>query len=106
MPLPSLTDLACPTVDTCYAAGEAAIPQQIGNAWNMGSSVVAVTHDAGRTWQRVTFQVPSQVPGGMQADSFMTIGQIQCPRPTACIAIGVSDQGSTNTPIYTNNGAP
>jgi hypothetical protein len=40
----------------------------------------------------------------MQGDSFMDIGQIQCPRPDACVAIGVSDQGSTSTPIYTNHG--
>ena len=44
------------------------------------------------------------VPGGMQGDSFMDIGQIQCPSPDACVAIGVSDQGSTSTPIYTNHG--
>jgi DNA-directed RNA polymerase specialized sigma24 family protein len=25
-------------------------------------------------------------------------------QPNACIAIGVSDQGSTSTPIYTNHG--
>jgi hypothetical protein len=40
----------------------------------------------------------------MHGDSFMDIGQIQCPQPDACIAIGVSDQGSTSTPIYTNHG--
>jgi hypothetical protein len=55
-------------------------------------------------WQRVTFAAPAEVPGGMQGDSFMDIGQIQCPQPDACIAIGVSDHGSTSTPIYTNHG--
>jgi hypothetical protein len=34
----------------------------------------------------------------------MDIGQIECPEVNACIAIGVSDQGSTSTPIYTYNG--
>jgi hypothetical protein len=66
--------------------------------------VVAVTNDAGRNWQRVSFAVPTKVPSGMQADSFMEIGQLECPQVDACVAIGVSDQGSTSTPIYTNQG--
>jgi hypothetical protein len=69
-----------------------------------GSGGRVVTQDAGRTWQRVSFAVPAKVPGGMQGDSFMQIGQIQCPSPDACAAIGISDQGSTSTPIYTNHG--
>jgi photosystem II stability/assembly factor-like uncharacterized protein len=104
IPYPRLEALACPTVQTCYAAGGDLIPQRVGGALNEQSSVVAVTHDAGRTWQRVTFAVPAKVPSGMQADSFMTIGQIECPEPDACVAIGVSDQGSASTPVYTNHG--
>lgn len=104
IPGPSLDALACPTASLCYAAGGAAIPQQIGNTSNGGSAVVVVTRDGGRTWQKVSFAVPAQVPSGMQGDSFMDIGQIQCPRADACVAIGVSDQGSTSTPIYTNHG--
>jgi photosystem II stability/assembly factor-like uncharacterized protein len=104
IPYPMIDALTCPTVRTCYAAGSDLIAQRIGNAYNAGSSVVALTHDAGRSWQRVTFTVPAKVPAGMQGDSFLDIGQIQCPRPDACVAIGVSDQGSTSTPIYTNRG--
>ena len=78
--------------------------QQIGNTSNGGSSVVVVTRDACRTWQKVSFAVPAKVPSGMQGDSFMDIGQLQCPQADACVAIGVSDQGSTSTPIYTNHG--
>ena len=104
IPYPMMDALTCPTALICYAAGSDLIAQRIGNTYNAGSSVVAVTDNAGRTWQRVTFAVPARVPGGMQGDSFMDIGQIQCPRPHACIAIGVSDQGSTSTPIYTNHG--
>jgi hypothetical protein len=103
IPGPSLSDLACPTVDLCYAAGADLIPQRIGNTDNAGSPMVAVTRDAGRTWQLVSFQVPAQVPSGMQGDSFMTIGQIQCPRPDACVAMGIADQGSTSTPVYTDH---
>ena len=104
IPYPMIDALTCPTTQTCYAAGSDLIAQRIGTTYNAGSSVVTITHDAGRTWQRVTFAVPAKVPGGMQGDSFMDIGQIQCPRPDACIAIGVSDQGSTSTPVYTNRG--
>jgi hypothetical protein len=104
IPGPFLDALACPTASLCYAAGEAAIPQQIGNTTNGGSSVVVVTRDAGRTWQRVSFAVPAKVPSGMQGDSFMDIGQLQCPQADACVALGVSDQGSTSTPVYTNHG--
>jgi hypothetical protein len=104
IPYPMMEALTCPTTQTCYAAGSDLIAQRIGNTYNEGSAVVAVTNDAGRSWQRVTFAVPAKVPGGMQGDSFMDIGQIQCPLPDACVAIGVSDQGSTSTPIYTNHG--
>jgi photosystem II stability/assembly factor-like uncharacterized protein len=106
IPYPMMDALTCPTSQTCYAAGSDLISQRFGKTknYNGDSSVVAITHDAGRTWQRVTFAVPAKVPGGMQGDSFMDIGQIQCPQPDACVAIGVSDQGSTSTPIYTNHG--
>jgi hypothetical protein len=104
MPYPMIEALTCPSTRTCYAAGSDDIEQRIGNTHNAASSVVAITNDAGRTWQRVTFAAPAKVPAGMHGDSFMDIGQIQCPQPDACIAIGVSDQGSTSTPIYTNHG--
>jgi photosystem II stability/assembly factor-like uncharacterized protein len=104
IPYPMIDTLTCPATRTCYAAGSDLIAQQIGNTYNGGSSVVAITHDAGRTWQRVTFAVPAKVPGGMQGVSFGDIGQIQCPQPDACVAIGVADQGSTSTPVYTNHG--
>ena len=103
-PYPMIDTLTCPSMNTCYAAGSDLIAQRIGNTYNAGSSVVASTHDAGHTWQQVTFAVPSKVPGGMQGDSFMDIGQIECPSQDACVGIGVSDQGSTATPIYTFDG--
>jgi photosystem II stability/assembly factor-like uncharacterized protein len=104
MPDPTIDALTCPTTTTCYAAGGDLIAQHIGNTYNAESSVVAVTSNAGRSWQRVTFAAPAKVPGGMQGDSFMDIGQIDCPQVNACVAIGVSDQRSTSTPIYTNHG--
>jgi hypothetical protein len=104
IPYPMIDTLTCPTTQLCYAAGSDLIEQHIGNTANAGSSVVAITHDAGRSWQRVSFAAPATVPDGMQGDSFIDISQIQCPQPGACVAIGASDQGSTSTPIYTNHG--
>jgi hypothetical protein len=104
MPYPMIEALACPTTTTCYAAGGELIAQRIGNNDNAESSVVAITRNAGRTWQRFTFAVPARVPGGMQGDSFLEIVQIQCPQADACVAMGGAEQGSTSTPVYTNHG--
>ena len=103
IPKPQLYQFACPTTATCYVAGEDSVPEQIGNTTNAGSAVAAVTHDGGATWSRVSFPRPGRVPAGMQGDAFMAIGGIQCPQADACVAIGVSDQGSKSTPVYTSN---
>jgi hypothetical protein len=104
MPYPVIEVLTCPTTTTCYAAGSDLDAQRIGTTDNIDSSVVAVTHNAGRTWQQVTLAVPAQVPAGMQIDAFAEIDQIQCPQADACVAIGSAGQGSTSTPVYTNHG--
>ncbi len=104
IPDPQLYSFACPTAASCYAAGEDSIPQQIGNTYNAGSAVVAVTQDGGRTWSRVSFPVPARVPGGVDGDAFMDIGSIQCPQAGRCVALGSADQGSRSTPVYTANG--
>jgi photosystem II stability/assembly factor-like uncharacterized protein len=110
IPFPQMDYLACPTTTTCYAAGSALIPVHVGTeadtGWNDDSPVVAVTHDAGRTWQCVGFTVPANAnaTGSLQAESFIAIGTIQCPQANACVAIGVAAQGSASTPIYTNHG--
>ena len=36
----------------------------------------------------------------------MMVGTIQCPQLDACIALGVSDQGSKSTPVYTSTSIP
>jgi hypothetical protein len=107
VPDPQLDQIACPTDTTCYASGEEAIPQQFANgSVNEGSAMVLITHDAGLSWSRVTFARPARVPSGMQIDAFMAVGDIQCPQLNACIALGVSDQGSKSTPVYTSTSAP
>jgi len=102
-PQPSLSDIACPSDEDCFVAGSADIPQSFGhNGSNGGSAIVLVTHDGGVSWSRVTFAVPSSVPSGMQVDAFMAIGDIQCPQVNDCTGLGVSDQGSQTTPVYTS----
>lgn len=102
-PYPWMDALTCPTATTCYAAGGDLTARHVGNVYDAESSVVAVTGNAGRSWQRVTFAVAAKVPSG-EDDSFSLISQIDCPRADACVAIGTAHQGSTSTPIYTNHG--
>lgn len=105
VPDPQLDDLACPSDSTCYASGS----EQWGGFNNGGGAeVVVITHDAGLTWSRVTFTKPAHVPPAMQADpnAFRSIGDIQCPQPNACIALGAASQGSKSTAVYTYGSTP
>lgn len=103
VPHPQLFAFACASAAVCYVAGSDSIPEKIGNTSNASSAVVAVTRDGGKSWSRVSFPKPARVPGGMQGDAFMAIGQIQCPQANTCVALGVSDQGSKSTPVYTTS---
>lgn len=107
IPQPSLTQISCPTGSTCYVSGGEAIPQRFGKrAFNGGSAMILVTSDAGLHWSRIRFAVPAYIPRGMDFGAFMEIGDIQCPHVSACVALGVSDQGSISTPVYTYSAAP
>jgi photosystem II stability/assembly factor-like uncharacterized protein len=107
IPQPDLSQISCPTASTCYASGGEAIAQRFANGSSNGSSaMILVTNDAGLHWSRITFQVPVQVPAGMQYDAFMDVGGIQCPQVNTCVALGVSDQGSKSTPVYTDSTVP
>ena len=102
-PQPQLSDIACANFEHCVASGTAAIPQEVGPGQsNGGSAIVLVTNNAGTTWSTVTFAVPSNIPSGMQLDALMAVGDIQCPQVNDCMALGVSDQGSKSTPVYTS----
>jgi hypothetical protein len=102
-PSPQLNDITCASDTYCVVTGSAAIFQQFGNdGSNGGSAIVLVTNDGGANWRSVTFAVPSSVPSGVQIDAFMAVGQIQCPQVNDCVALGVSDQGSKTTPVYTS----
>ena len=97
---PEFSTVTCPTAATCYAAAE--VPRTIPGRI---TAALYATHDAGRTWSLVTFARPAKIPAGMASDSFMSIGNIQCPAPAACVALGVVDQGQKITPVYTT-GSP
>jgi hypothetical protein len=107
-PNPVMSGIACPTTRTCYTSGEEAVPQRVGTGVNDDSPVVLITHDAGLTWNRVTFAVPAHVPPAMRADpnAFLSVGDIQCPQPDACIALGAASQGSKSTAVYAYRSTP
>jgi hypothetical protein len=63
---------------------------------------VLTTHNDGATWSSVSFAVPSNIPSGVQLDAFMAVGSVQCPQLNYCVALGVSNQGSKTTPVYTS----
>ena len=104
VPEPGFSSISCPVTNSCWVAGEEAVTQQIGDTVNGGSAVVLETHDSGSTWKKITFDVPANAPNDKGGDAYMSVGTIQCPSVTACIGLGVSDQGSTTTPVYTMAG--
>jgi photosystem II stability/assembly factor-like uncharacterized protein len=103
VPQPQLSEMSCPTDSTCYVSGSEAVAQRFPGGVNGGSAVILATDDAGLQWRRITFPVPRYVPARMQIDAFMSVGGIQCPQVNACVALGVSDQGSRSTPVYTDS---
>ena len=38
-------------------------------------------------------------------DSLMPVGEIACPAVNSCVGIGLADQGSYHTPVYTSAGS-
>jgi photosystem II stability/assembly factor-like uncharacterized protein len=107
IPQPGLSEISCPADSTCYASGTEAVAQRFpGGSENGGSAMILATSDAGLNWSRITFPVPAQLPAGMQIDALMDVGGIQCPQVNACVALGVSDQGSRSTPVYSDSTAP
>jgi hypothetical protein len=116
VPDPQLAGLACAPGGTCYASGSEAVPERVyggvppraGGAVNDDSPMVVITRNAGLTWSRVRFAIPAHVPPALRADpnAFLSVGDIQCPRPDACIALGLASQGSKSTAVYTDKNGP
>jgi len=102
-PLPVFFDIACTGAQNCVVSGTAVIRQSFGqNHSNGGSAVVLQTDDGGSSWSTVTFAVPSTVPSGVQSAAYMAVGDVQCPQAGVCIGLGVNQQGSDTTPVYTS----
>jgi photosystem II stability/assembly factor-like uncharacterized protein len=99
VPQPQFSDLSCTTDSQCWAAGSDAVPQQIGNTFDGGSSMLLGTTDGGATWSRVTFSVPTNAPN-YDGQSYLSIGSIDCPSAGVCIANGSSAQSSPSAPFY------
>jgi hypothetical protein len=104
IPGPFLNDLACPTTTECYVSGMDEVPHNDSATTVVGSAVIAVTRDEGRTWQQARFAIPANTPGRTDA-LFNDIGEIQCPQSNSCVALGTYAQGSKVTvPVYTLHG--
>ncbi len=99
VPQPQISGLSCPTENQCWATGSEAVPQQIGNTFNGGSSMVLGTTDGGSTWSKVTFSVPTSAPN-YDGQSYLSIGSIDCPSAGVCVALGIGAQNSPSIPTY------
>jgi photosystem II stability/assembly factor-like uncharacterized protein len=99
VPEPGFSDLSCPTHNECWAAGGDAVPQQVGKTLFGGSSVLLGTTDGGSTWSKVTFSVPKHVQtyNGKTGEG---IGQIDCPTPGLCVALGSGIRSAPSVPTY------
>jgi len=81
----STTQLACPTVTTCYSDGTN-LPSLNQNS----QSVITVTHDGGATWHQV-------LSPGHDVYFF----GFTCPVPTTCMVAGAVPNTNTSPSLYT-----
>jgi photosystem II stability/assembly factor-like uncharacterized protein len=102
-PEAGLYDISCPTARACWIAGEQAVPQNTSAGSNGSSAMILGTMDGGASWSKSTFAA-GRLASGQQADSLMAVGEIACPAVNSCVGIGIADQGSYHTPVYTNAG--
>lgn len=99
VPAPELNGLSCPTATVCWAGGQEAVAQKIGNGVNLGSSVLIGTTDGGSTWSKVVFSVPATAPNPT-GQSYLSIGSVTCPSASVCLAGGMAAAGSRDAPVY------
>jgi hypothetical protein len=99
IPNPQLFSLSCASATVCWASGQEAVPQVIGNVHDDGSPVMLGTTDGGVSWSKATFAIPADAPNYL-GQSYLGIGEITCPTTSACLAIGGAAQSAPSTPIY------
>jgi hypothetical protein len=100
VPQPQLSGISCPSENECWTSGSAAISQQVGTAYDGGSSVLIGTTNAGTLWSKVIFSVPKGSPN-FDGQSFLSAAFISCPTINDCAANGSGAQSAPNAPIYT-----
>jgi photosystem II stability/assembly factor-like uncharacterized protein len=104
IPIPQLYSLSCASATVCWASGQEAVPQVIGNVHDDGSPVMVGTADGGVTWSKATFAIPPDAPNFL-GQAYLAIGDISCPGTSACLALGVAAQSAPSTPIYRYGGS-
>jgi photosystem II stability/assembly factor-like uncharacterized protein len=100
VPQPQLSGISCPSDTECWASGSSAISQKVGTADDGGSSVLLGTTDAGTTWSRVRFSVPSGATN-YEGQAFESAAFISCPSADDCVANGAGAQSAPTAQIYT-----
>lgn len=99
VPRPQLGSITCATATQCWVAGSEAVPEHVGTARNMSSPVLLGTIDGGATWSKVAFAVPAGAPDAY-GQSYLAIGNIDCPAANACVALGGAAQSAPTAPVY------
>lgn len=99
VPSPQLDGLSCPAITECWAAGTELVPEKAGGASDMSSPVLVGTTDAGSTWSKVVFSVPSTAPNAT-GQSYLSMGSVTCPTTSVCLAGGAAAQNSPYAPVY------
>lgn len=99
VPVPQLDGIYCPSAASCWASGSEMVLQQVGNGYDLSSSVLLGTDNGGGSWSKVVFSVPHGAPDPF-GQSFIAIGGIDCPSANACVAVGAGAQGASTSPVY------
>ena len=104
IPMPQLYSLSCASATVCWASGQEAVPQIVGNVHDDGSPVMVGTTDGGASWSKATFAIPSDAPNYL-GQAYLAVGDISCPGTSACLALGIAAQSAPSTPIYRYGGS-
>jgi photosystem II stability/assembly factor-like uncharacterized protein len=105
VPDPQLSGVSCASATECWASGSESVIQNVGGGTNDSSSVLLGTTNGGAAWSKVDFTVPAGAPNAY-GQSYLSIGDIDCPAQGACIALGVVAQSSPTAPVYSLVSAP
>lgn len=101
VPEPQIFGISCPTATQCWLAGSQAIATKTNTENTVeefgGSPLLVSTSNGGSDWSTVIVPTPQSAPND---DSVSTIGSIQCPNPTSCIALGATIQGARRSIVY------